>query len=103
MLKRPAIYLSKQPQRRYPPLLKKISPSLEEVPDSPEESYFASSTRDGLRCISAQASVPDDEMPHDDPVATWSTISREAKSLLHLNGIASVSSSHSSALSLIIP
>ncbi|CDY15445.1 BnaA08g27290D [Brassica napus] len=77
---------------------RKISSSLEEVPDSPEESYFASSTRDGLRCISAQASVPDDEMPHDDPVATWSTISREAKSLLHLNGIASVSSSHSSAL-----
>ncbi|KAG5391267.1 hypothetical protein IGI04_032808 [Brassica rapa subsp. trilocularis] len=77
---------------------RKISSSLEEVPDSPEESYFASSTRDGLTCISPHETVPCDEMPHDDPVATWSAISKEAKSLLHLNGIAPISSSHSSAL-----
>lgn len=36
------------------------------------------------------------QMPHDEPVATWSAISKEAKSLLHLNVIASVSSSHAS-------
>uniref|UniRef100_A0A0D3DIL5 Uncharacterized protein n=1 Tax=Brassica oleracea var. oleracea TaxID=109376 RepID=A0A0D3DIL5_BRAOL len=77
---------------------RKLSSSLEEVPDSPEETYFASSTRDGLTCIFAHDSVPDDEVPHDEPVTTWSTISKEAKSLLHLNGIAAVSSSHSSAL-----
>ncbi|KAF3495555.1 hypothetical protein F2Q69_00058117 [Brassica cretica] len=77
---------------------RKLSSSLEEVPDSPEETYFASSTRDGLTCIFAHESVPDDEVPHDEPVTTWSTISKEAKSLLHLNGIAAVSSSHSSAL-----
>ncbi|CAH8388486.1 unnamed protein product [Eruca vesicaria subsp. sativa] len=67
---------------------RKISSSLEQVPESPEESYFASSTRDGFICISA--AQESDEMP---PVATWATISKEAKSLLHLNGIASVSSS----------
>lgn len=38
------------------------------------------------------------QVPHDEPVITWSTISKEAKSLLHLNGIAAVSPSHSSAL-----
>ncbi|KAJ0236219.1 Kinetochore protein [Hirschfeldia incana] len=77
---------------------RKLSSSLEVVPDSPEESYFASSTRDGLACISAHETVPYDEMLQDEPVATWSAISKEAKSLLHLNAIAPISSSHSSAL-----
>ncbi|XP_018447970.1 uncharacterized protein LOC108819430 isoform X3 [Raphanus sativus] len=75
---------------------RKLSSSLEQVPDSPEQSYFASSTKDGLTCTSAHECLPDDEMPHDEPVATWSAISKEAKSLLHLNVIASVSSSHAS-------
>ncbi|CAH8283642.1 unnamed protein product [Eruca vesicaria subsp. sativa] len=70
---------------------RKISSSLEQVPESPEESYLASSTRDGFICISAAQEC--DEMIHDEPVATWATISKEAKSLLHLNGIASLSSS----------
>ncbi|CAH2039073.1 unnamed protein product [Thlaspi arvense] len=80
--------------------LRKISSSLGddvEVPDSPEESYVASSTRAGsITCISAQQSGSDDEIPHDEQVATWSTISKETKSLIHLNGIASDSSSHAS-------
>ncbi|KAF8086668.1 hypothetical protein N665_0615s0016 [Sinapis alba] len=73
---------------------RKLSSALEEVPDSPEESYFASSTNDGLTCISAHECVPYDEIPCDEPVAaTWSTISKETKSLIHLNATASVSSS----------
>ncbi|XP_024008628.1 uncharacterized protein LOC18994560 isoform X2 [Eutrema salsugineum] len=79
--------------------LGKISSSVEEdveVPDSPEESYFASSRRAGLTCVSAQESGSDDEILHEEQVATWSTISKETKSLIHLNGIASVSSSHTS-------
>lgn len=38
----------------------------EEVPDSPEESYFASSTRHGLTCISTHETVP-----HDDEVTYY--------------------------------
>ncbi|XP_019095211.1 PREDICTED: uncharacterized protein LOC104754400 isoform X2 [Camelina sativa] len=79
--------------------IRKISSSLEDddvdVPDSPEESYLASSRRTRLVCVSAQESGSDDEIQHDDQqVATWSTISKETKSLIHLNGNAPVSSSH---------
>ncbi|KAL9304828.1 hypothetical protein AtEden1_Chr1g0002231 [Arabidopsis thaliana] len=77
--------------------LRKISSSLEdvvEVPDSPEESYISSSRRTGLACISAQENGSDDEITHDEQVATWSAISKETKSLIHLNGVASVASSH---------
>ncbi|XP_010457298.1 PREDICTED: uncharacterized protein LOC104738788 isoform X3 [Camelina sativa] len=76
--------------------IRKISSSLEDddvdVPDSPEESYLASSIR---ACVPAQKNGSDDEIQHDDQqVATWSTISKETKSLIHLNGNAPVSSSH---------
>uniref|UniRef100_A0A1J3ILL9 Uncharacterized protein n=1 Tax=Noccaea caerulescens TaxID=107243 RepID=A0A1J3ILL9_NOCCA len=66
-----------------------------EVPDSPEDSLFVSSGRAGLTSgmLYAQESVSDDEITHDEPVETWSAISKETKSLIHLNGIASVSSS----------
>lgn len=36
------------------------------------------------------------QIPHDEKVAIWSTISKETKSLIDLNGIASVSSIHPS-------
>ncbi|XP_010481394.1 PREDICTED: uncharacterized protein LOC104760203 [Camelina sativa] len=75
--------------------IRKISSSLEDddvdVPDSPEESYLASSRR---VCVPAQESGSDDEIQHDEQVATWSTICKETKSLVHLHGNASVSSSH---------
>jgi hypothetical protein len=34
------------------------------------------------------------QITHDEQVATWSAISKETKSLIHLNGVASVASSH---------
>ncbi|EOA40621.1 hypothetical protein CARUB_v100123491mg, partial [Capsella rubella] len=77
--------------------IRKISSSLEDdvdVPDSPEESILASSRRARLTCLSAQESGSDDEIQHDEQEATWSTISKETKSLVYLNGITSVSSSH---------
>ncbi|CAL9213502.1 unnamed protein product [Arabidopsis halleri] len=74
--------------------LRKISSDVVQVPDSPEESSFTSSRRTGFACISAQESGSDDEIPHDEQVATWSAISKETKSLIHFNGIVSVASSH---------
>ncbi|KFK42656.1 hypothetical protein AALP_AA1G022900 [Arabis alpina] len=76
----------------------KISSSLEddvEVPDSLEESYIASGRKAELTCISAQENMLDYEIPQDEPVATWSTVSKETESMIHLNGVASVLSSHS--------
>ncbi|XP_010556750.1 PREDICTED: uncharacterized protein LOC104825977 isoform X2 [Tarenaya hassleriana] len=67
-----------------------------EVPDSQEESNFAPLRKPRSTCISDAESVSDDEIPQYSKMTTWSTVTKETKALIHLNGDASFSLSRSS-------